>query len=349
MFHACYPSVFAIRRASAIYSERPTVPKYGLIMPVHNASKHLPTVLAELRLGSDWEVVLIDDGSSDDSAQVATRILPEAKILQNPIPVGPARARNQGVASCTADIVVFVDSDVEAASPVLQSIVRFLDDNPDFTAVFGAYDDEPAVATRISRFRNLLHHYVHCASEGRVPSFWSGFGAIRRDAFEAIGGFDADRYRMPSVEDIDLGARLTAEGYQIYLEPQFQVKHLKHWTLKDFIRTDVFNRARPWARMIFEGRAPKTPLNLGGRFRHPILLLMLGLVATLGWQGSLVPEWVPAVVWTLYLSWNLPIYHYMNSRGVGPVSVLLLALHHLCALVGGAIGALDVLKERLRS
>lgn len=318
-------------------------------MPLHNASQHLPTVLSGLLLDSDWEIVLIDDGSSDESAQLAAKLLPGAKLLQNPQPMGPARARNQGVACSSADIVVFVDSDVEACSPVLDQIVKFLDDHPEYSAVFGAYDDQPAVGTPISRFRNLLHHYVHCASEGRVPSFWSGFGAIRRQAFEAVEGFDSKRYRNPSVEDIDLGARLFTAGFQIYLEPAFQVKHLKHWTLFDFIKTDVFNRARPWARMILEGRAPKTPLNLGGRFRHPILLLALGLITTLGWQGALLNQWVPAVVWTLYLSWNLPIYQFMNSRGVGPISVLLLALHHLCAVIGGSMAALDLLRERLSS
>lgn len=315
-------------------------------MPLFNASRYLPTVLASLQLGPEWEIVLVDDGSTDDSGRIAAEMLPHAKLLRNESPTGPARARNLGVAHCSADIVVFVDSDVEAPAAALENIVRFLEDNQEWSAVFGAYDDRPAVPTRISRFRNLLHHYVHCCSKGRVPSFWSGFGAIRSSVFQAVGGFDADRYRIPSVEDIDLGARLTTAGYQIYLEPMFQVKHLKHWTLTDFVRTDVFNRARPWARMILEGRAPKTPLNLGGRFRHPITLLMLGVLATFGWSGCVVSEWVPASLWVMYLSWNLPIYHYMNSRGVGPVSVLLLALHHLCAVLGGFLAGLDVLSER---
>ena len=325
------------------------MPKYGLVMPLHNASRHLTTVLSDLQRLSDWwEIVLVDDGSTDGSAEIAERMLPTATILRNDMASGPAKARNRGVAHCSAEIVVFVDSDVEAPSEALEGLVSFLDEHSEFAAVFGAYDDRPAVATKISRFRNLLHHYVHCASEGPVPSFWSGFGAVRKDVFESVGGLDAERYPMPSVEDIDLGARLTTAGFRIYLEPRFQVKHWKHWTLRDFVKTDVFNRARPWARMILEGRAPRTPLNLGGRFRYPILLMILGLVLTLGWQGSLLPNWAPATVWGAYLSMNFPIYQYMNSRGVGPVSILLLALHHLCAAVGGALAALDVLSERYR-
>ena len=66
----------------------------------------------------------------------------------------------------------------------------------------------------------------------------------------------------------------------------------------------------------------------------------------MGWQGSLLPKWAPATVWAAYLSMNFPIYQYMNSRGVGPLSILLLALHHLCAAVGGALAALDVFAER---
>lgn len=316
-------------------------------MPLHNASHHLPTVLADLQqLGEDWEIVLVDDGSSDGSAAIAESLLPDATVLTREVASGPALARNLGVAHCSAEVVVFVDSDVEAPREAVEGLVSFLDERPEFAAVFGAYDDRPAVGTRISRFRNLLHHYVHCASEGPVPSFWSGFGAVRKDAFESVGGFDGERYPQPSVEDIDLGARLTNAGYRIYLEPSLQVKHWKHWTLRDFVKTDVLNRARPWARMILEGRAPRTPLNLGGQFRYPIMLLVLGLVVTLGWQGRFLPMWAPATVWLAYLSMNFPIYQYMNSRGVGPVSVLLLGLHHLCAAVGGAMAALDLLAER---
>ena len=57
----------------------------------------------------------------------------------------------------------------------------------------------------MAAFRNLLHHTVHCRSQGEVGSFWAGLGAVRRSAFETAGGFDAERYPEPSIEDIELG------------------------------------------------------------------------------------------------------------------------------------------------
>src|SRR5205807_8681242 len=62
-------------------------------------------------------------------------------------------------------------------------------------------------------------------------TFWAGLGAVRRDAFEAVGGFDAERYLVPSVEDIDLGARLATTGHRIELDPAVQGTHLKAWSL----------------------------------------------------------------------------------------------------------------------
>ena len=72
-------------------------------------------------------------------------------------------------------------------------------------------------------FRNLLHHTVHQRSAGDVRSFWAGLGAVRRTAFDDVGGFDADRYPWPSIEDIELGARLAGKG-RIILDPELQAR-----------------------------------------------------------------------------------------------------------------------------
>ena len=102
---------------------------------------------------------------------------------------------------------MFVDADVEVHPDALERI-RIAFSDPATTAVFGSYDDSPSVPTTVSTFRNLLHHHVHQTNPGPTTSFWTGLGAVRRTAFEEIGGFDAERYRVPSIEDIDLGRRL---------------------------------------------------------------------------------------------------------------------------------------------
>ena len=69
---------------------------------------------------------------------------------------------------------------------------------PDVSAVFGSYDASPPARGIVSEYRNLLHHYVHQTSGGLATTFWAGLGAVRREAFVAVDGFDDWRFRSPS-------------------------------------------------------------------------------------------------------------------------------------------------------
>src|SRR4029453_948541 len=104
---------------------------------------------------------------------------------------------------------------------------------------------------------------------------------VRRDVFLELGGFDEERYPHPSVEDIELGGRLDLRGERVLLEPSIQGKHLKKWTLTTMVRTDLLRRGVPWLRLILEGRARATALNLGWRHRVSTVAsfaLVVGLV-----------------------------------------------------------------------
>ena len=72
----------------------------------------------------------------------------------------------------------------------------------------------------MSAFRNLLHHHVHQQAAGPATTFWAGLGAVRREAFLASAGFDAERYPVPSIEDIELGMRLAPTAARIGLDPR---------------------------------------------------------------------------------------------------------------------------------
>jgi glycosyltransferase involved in cell wall biosynthesis len=148
-------------------------------------------------------------------------------------------------------------------------------------AVFGSYDDAPAETNFASQFKNLFHHYTHQRSTRRASTFWAGCGAIRRDAFDAVGGFDARRYARPSVEDIELGYRLRRAGFCIALDHELQAKHLKRWTLASLVPADVRDRAVPWSRLILEGEGMIDELNLrvAGRVSAALVSLAASLLA----------------------------------------------------------------------
>jgi hypothetical protein len=202
------------------------------------------------------------------AALEASEYRPDELVVQRePAHSGPAAARNLGSADATADVLVFVDSDVEVHRDALTRIRERFGLDPSLAAVFGAYDDDPAHPGLTSRYRNLLHHHVHAGAAGEAETFWAGLGAVRRDAFEAVGGFDADRFTEPSVEDIELGMRLRRQGARIALDPGVRGRHLKAWTPGTMVATDFGRRGVPWARLLLRDGGDSTTLNLGWKRR----------------------------------------------------------------------------------
>jgi GT2 family glycosyltransferase len=169
-------------------------------------------------------------------------------------------------------------------------VERAFSEAPDLVALFGSYDAEPPEPGFFSRYMNLRHHFTHQRGRGEASTFWAGCGAVRRSAFLAAGGFDAGRYPLPMIEDIELGLRLAPHG-RIRLDPDLQVTHLKRWTLRSVVETDVLRRAVPWAELILEsGRLPDD-LNLRPRERVSAALapFVLGAplaAAALAWAGT---------------------------------------------------------------
>ena len=169
-----------------------------------------------------------------------------AILLSTGLRQGPAAARNLAARSAHGAILLFVDADVELHPDAIERIRARFDADPTLTALFGSYDDRPAAPGIVSRFRNLLHHHTHSSHPGTATTFWAGCGAVRRDAFQAAGGFDAVAYLRPSIEDIEFGLRLSDAGQRIELDPSIQGTHHKRWTLQSMVATDIRQRAIPW-------------------------------------------------------------------------------------------------------
>src|SRR6266568_3367743 len=191
----------------------------------------------------------------------------EVIVVDRPRHLGPAAARNLGSQRANGDVLVFLDADVEVHDDVFARIRAAFDNDASLTAVFGSYDDDPAAGGIVSDFRNLLHHHVHHEGAGVATTFWAGLGAVSRDAFLRVGGFDEERFPLPSIEDVELGMRLHRHGGRILLDPAIQGKHLKSWTFAGMTKTDLLRRGVPWLQLMLEDRSTSTALNLGWRHR----------------------------------------------------------------------------------
>lgn len=260
-------------------------------------------------------------------------------VVSDPPAAGPAAARNAGAARSGGEILVFVDADVEVHPDALRRLREALEHDPGLDAVFGSYDDRPEAPAIVSRFRNLLHHHVHAAAAGPATTFWAGLGAIRREAFEAVGGFDARRYPRPSIEDVELGMRLHAAGRRIVLDPAARGTHLKRWTLGSMLRTDLAARGAPWVALRLErGGAGGAALNLAWRQRLAAVAAVLAAACGVGGRVRIAAFALAAMV-----AANAGFYALLARRG-GPrlalAGVALHLVHHLIAAASVPAGLL---------
>jgi len=242
-------------------------PRLSVIVPVYNGRDYLARclkALAESTRPAD-EVLVVDDGSIDNTVAIAHAHGVRVIELHDK-PHGPAYARNRGSVVATGDVLVFIDADVVVHADTLERIESTFLREPAVQALFGSYDDNPPSPEVASRFKNLLHHYVHQHGNRNATTFWAGCGAIRKLAFLAAGGF-AESYRRPSIEDIELGLRMYRANAAIRLCPEIQATHLKRWTLLGLWRTDIFCRAVPWTRVILSEGCLANDLNLDWRSR----------------------------------------------------------------------------------
>jgi GT2 family glycosyltransferase len=283
-------------------------------VPVYNGIEELQRCLAALAAShyDDFEALVVDDGSTQPVAPVVNAY--GFSYLRLAGPGGPARARNHGAVHATGQYLVFIDADVCVHPDTLARFAARFTTNPTLDAVVGSYDDAPAAPNFLSQYKNLFHHYVHQDCDGEIRTFWSGCGAIRREVFLACGGFDAERYCRPAIEDIELGTWISAVGYRIVLDRQIQVTHLKRWTPWSLLKTDIFARGVPWISLMLRAGALADTLNVKGTQRLSVALvylLVLSMVAAAWWQGA----WIGVVLLALVVAvLNYDFYRFFTAR-----------------------------------
>lgn len=288
-------------------------PTVSVIIPVHNGGDHFHRCLLSVKAlrTPPAEVIVVADGNSDGSWKLAEEF--DMQVLKRPVQGGPARARNLGAHNAKGDILFFIDADVTISEDAIEQVVNSFQNDPDLDALIGSYDDEPFESNFLSQYKNLLHHYVHQTSNREASTFWGACGAIRRDVFMKIGGFDKG-YLRPSIEDIDLGHRLKEAGYKINLLKHIQVKHLKHWGILSLLKADIFYRALPWTDLILNEGRIIDDLNLKWSSRISVMAVFM-LPLTL--IGSMFASWAlifSAFLMVVLLGLNWDLYRFFKDK-----------------------------------
>ncbi len=232
-------------------------PLVSVIIPAYNAESTIALTLDSVA-ASDYgnlETLVICDACTDRTAEIAGSY--DVRVIHNENKSGAAYARNVGCVVARAQIFFFVDADVilnrDAISLAMDALI-----GSDAEVLFGSYIAETWAKGFFSCFKNYQHHFVHQQGRELQTSFWSGCGAIRRELFEEISGFDVS---LMACEDIEFGYAIAKSGRPVHLLKSMGGEHLKRYDLIRLIKSDLFHRAIPWTRMIRSGRAEMGKLN----------------------------------------------------------------------------------------
>jgi len=262
----------------------------SVIVPAYNAGDTLSSCLSALRAqslpGAQYEVVVVDDGSTDGTADIARQFGARLICQQN---AGPAAARNRGAQAARGQILLFTDSDCEPAPDWIEHMVAPFGD-PELQGAKGAYR---------TRQKELVARFVQLEYEEKYDRLlrqpWIDFvdtysAAYRRDVFLANGGFD-DAFSAASVEDQEFSFRLARKGYKLAFVPTAIVYHTHDASLGEYWRRKfgigywkaLLLRLHP-ERMIGDSHTPQS------------LKAQIGLAGLMMPMLLLVPWW-PAVRW----------------------------------------------------
>ena len=292
--------------------------KVAVIIPAWNAEETIDACITAILNSTRKpdEVLLYNDGSSDRTGEIAASY--GITVIDNPDKsVGPAVGRHRCAQETDADILVFVDADVEVDRNAVGFLVGEILSDPKIGGAFGAYDEDPHCTNVAAKYTNLRHHYIHQQSSREASTFWTGLGAIRSEVYRSLGGFDFN-FDKPSIEDVELGTRIMNHGWRLRLVAEAKGKHWKNWTLLGLWETDIFKRAKPWSKLIASGEAKGEDLNTSHKEKFSAVL------AHSMWLTGLISIFVPAAlvifltVTALYLVMNAGLLAlFLRKGGVG--------------------------------
>jgi GT2 family glycosyltransferase len=313
----------------------------SIVMPTRNSTATLKQALQALRASDlprdSYEIIVVDDASSDASATVAARYADKVVKLTG-LPVGGAYARNRGAELASGAVLAFVDSDTIVSPDTLSGLLTALDENPDLVATAAARDESSCAPNFVSQYWNLLLAFGEQRQPGRCGKFASGCGLIRRSVFFSAGMYDEWREFSSGTESLELGERLLRGGHGVRLSGAHKVSHVGRWDFHS-VCAEIWHRSRAVARSLgylrVSSAAPSEVVFTLSRALTPAAALLGTMMLAAAFvPPSRVVAKLAAVIMAILLT-NLSLHrYYASTRGV-LFAVLSAPLHLVVQLVTG--------------
>jgi GT2 family glycosyltransferase len=248
------------------YPREADTPTLSFVIPVRSDARRLKRCLASIKQNSVpanlIEIIVVDNGSTDDTMAVAAA---SAHVLSRPgVLVG--EVRNAGARAASAPVLAFVDADHEISKEWVGAALEAMRSSG--AAAVGAPYHAPPDGTWVQRTYDRLRR----RHRGQTEVEWLGSGnlVVSREAFDAIGGFNAS---LEACEDVDFCNRLRARGYRIVSDDRLKSIHLGDpSTLRALFVGELWRGQNNWQSTL------RTPLSLKSIPSLAIPVAQLGLM-----------------------------------------------------------------------
>jgi GT2 family glycosyltransferase len=224
--------------------DSPDVPDLSIVLVCWNNKAYLEPCLRSLYDGgmrSSFDVVAVDNGSTDGSQAMLREQFPDVIIIQNDHNVGLGKASNQGIVATRGRHVLLLNNDTLVNGPSFEAMVEFLDSHPNVGAVGGKLlNSDGTVQSCHNKFPTLREEFLIATQLGEF--FWPGYPAnitdtqpgpvdwmssaclmVRRAALDQVGLLDEEYFIYG--DEADIQYRLKKAGWQMYFLPQSTTIH----------------------------------------------------------------------------------------------------------------------------
>jgi glycosyltransferase involved in cell wall biosynthesis len=218
----------------------------SIVIPCHNVVRELKLCLEALSRNdlTNLEIVVVDDGSSDSTAQIVEEFTQSGlggctvRYLALEHKSGPAVARNKGAQQATHPFLLFLDADIVVTRHSIELIRESLDlysHRADIAGVLGSYSEVIPWDDFLTNFKNLTICYLYKSTDTLSPFVHTPIFCIRREILDSVGGFD---FRFRTAEDFFLGILLGTQRFYCVIDRALEGVHLKHYSLAAILRED---------------------------------------------------------------------------------------------------------------
>ncbi len=274
--------------------------KASIVIPVRDRAEEIELCLKQLRKSdsSEFEVIVVDDASSDKTALVAARFAD--KLIRFDMPRGRAAARRSGMALSEGQIIINIDSDVIVAADTISLITGYFDRHPEIDAITGCLSKEGPEKDFFSSYKNLYMNYIFTHMPERVTFLYGSIYAIRRilrDFYDP---------QVCITDDTEFGQKLFQLGKKLILLKDLEVTHLKKYGFLSLLKND-FMVPFEWARLFisYKGFSQIGRLDRGFAHARPrqissiiVICLTLPLLAAAAYfPGLLVLAAAAVFIW----------------------------------------------------